>query len=166
MIRLPETCLKDLQELLASIRPQQVLILHPQNDSVPDEFRNLQATVDTDTFSGDKTPALLEHMQVYDVVLLAGFETLPRKSAKQLISRIRDFHAHHFLLLADRKKIKHGGDWSKNDFIALGLRLFRDYKDEGDVIVYRFELSDYKTTPEWLNSRHWANPELYGKYRW
>lgn len=166
MTQLPESCLNDLQELLASISPRQTLVLLPPDDPVREVLRGLGGTLEFDNCSGDKIPASLEHMRMYDVVIFAGFETLPRKFARQLISRIRDFHAHHFLLLADRKKMKQDGDWSTNDFIALGLRLFRDYKDEGNVIIYRFELSDYKTTPEWLNSRYWANPELYGKYRW
>lgn len=29
-----------------------------------------------------------------------------------------------------------------------------------------FDLSDYKATPDWLNARHWANPQLWDKHRW
>lgn len=32
--------------------------------------------------------------------------------------------------------------------------------------VYLFDIETYKRTPDWLNARHWANPELWGKYRW
>jgi len=35
-----------------------------------------------------------------------------------------------------------------------------------DVPVYLFDIETYKRTPDWLNARHWANPELWGKYRW
>lgn len=32
--------------------------------------------------------------------------------------------------------------------------------------VYLFDIETYKHTPDWLNARNWANPELWGKYRW
>lgn len=32
--------------------------------------------------------------------------------------------------------------------------------------VYQFDIHDYKQTPDWLNPRNWANPELWDKYRW
>ncbi len=32
--------------------------------------------------------------------------------------------------------------------------------------VFNYDIRDYKHTPDWLNARHWANPELWGKYRW
>ena len=32
--------------------------------------------------------------------------------------------------------------------------------------MYLFDIETYKQTPDWLNARHWANPELWGKYRW
>ncbi|TKA91199.1 hypothetical protein FAZ79_01265 [Guyparkeria sp. SB14A] len=35
-----------------------------------------------------------------------------------------------------------------------------------DAPVYLFDIKTYKHTPDWLNARNWANPELWGKYRW
>lgn len=32
--------------------------------------------------------------------------------------------------------------------------------------VFNYDIRDYKHTPDWLNARNWANPELWGKYRW
>jgi hypothetical protein len=32
--------------------------------------------------------------------------------------------------------------------------------------IYGFDLGSYKATPDWLNARHWAHPEHWGKYRW
>jgi hypothetical protein len=29
-----------------------------------------------------------------------------------------------------------------------------------------FDVGSYKATPDWLNARHWANPQLWDKYRW
>ncbi|AXI02339.1 DUF6231 family protein [Aquirhabdus parva] len=32
--------------------------------------------------------------------------------------------------------------------------------------LWQFNILEYKQTPDWLNSRYWANPENWGKYRW
>lgn len=31
---------------------------------------------------------------------------------------------------------------------------------------WQFNLYDYKQRPDWLNSRYWANPENFDKFRW
>ncbi|MFP4639754.1 MAG: DUF6231 family protein [Guyparkeria sp.] len=45
--------------------------------------------------------------------------------------------------------------------IALGYKA-----SSPDDPVYQFDIHDYKQTPDWLNPRNWANPELWDKYRW
>lgn len=37
---------------------------------------------------------------------------------------------------------------------------------ESQLTLYLFQLYAYKSPPEWLNSRYWANPELFDKFRW
>ncbi len=32
--------------------------------------------------------------------------------------------------------------------------------------VYLFDIETYKRTPDWLNARNWANPEMWDKHRW
>jgi hypothetical protein len=32
--------------------------------------------------------------------------------------------------------------------------------------LWQFNILEYKQTPDWLNSRYWANPENFDKYRW
>ena len=32
--------------------------------------------------------------------------------------------------------------------------------------VMAFDVGCYKSTPDWLNARHWANPQLWDKHRW
>ncbi|MFO7808749.1 DUF6231 family protein [Guyparkeria sp.] len=39
-------------------------------------------------------------------------------------------------------------------------------RQAADEPIYLFDIETYKRTPDWLNARHWANPELWGKYRW
>lgn len=32
--------------------------------------------------------------------------------------------------------------------------------------VLYFDIHQYKDTPDWLNARHWANPQNWNKFRW
>lgn len=54
-----------------------------------------------------------------------------------------------------------GVEDAKSRMIALGFR-----GTELPEPVFNYDIRDYKHTPDWLNARHWANPELWGKYRW
>ena len=86
-----------------------------------------------------------------------------------IIARLRDLYS-KFLLVA----VPIGRDWqglrSHWDCVelrALGLRLIKRYTYQGKPLhLYQFDIIDYKTTPDWLNSRHWANPEMWDKARW
>ncbi|MFP4252452.1 MAG: DUF6231 family protein [Guyparkeria sp.] len=53
-----------------------------------------------------------------------------------------------------------GGEIDRN-MVSLGYT-----RQRGDEPMYLFDIETYKRTPDWLNARNWANPELWGKYRW
>ena len=39
---------------------------------------------------------------------------------------------------------------------------FRRLAPRPDAVLHEYRLRDYKTPPEWLNARFWANPERFG----
>lgn len=50
---------------------------------------------------------------------------------------------------------------------ALGLRCLDVFEVDGQPWgLNHFSLKTYKKTPGWLNSRFWANPRLWNKFRW
>ncbi len=50
---------------------------------------------------------------------------------------------------------------------ALGLRcLTVIHAQQQSWGLNHFSPKSYKPTPDWLNSRHWANPQLWNKHRW
>lgn len=53
------------------------------------------------------------------------------------------------------------GDADDRQMVALGYRRL-----EAAIPLYQFDIETYKDTPDWLSPRNWANPELWGKYRW
>lgn len=95
-----------------------------------------------------------------DLVLLSGLEELSRAEGEILLSRLRDLYARRVLA-----RVIPDGTWQNNDMTAFGFTRLADLGgDHG--LLYGFDVGTYKTTPDWLNPRYWANPELWGKYRW
>ena len=35
--------------------------------------------------------------------------------------------------------------------------------DNDEIIVFIYDISEYKDNPDWLNSENWANPDLWDK---
>lgn len=35
-----------------------------------------------------------------------------------------------------------------------------------EIALYQFDIAKYKPTPDWLNPKNWANPQLWDRYRW
>ena len=92
----------------------------------------------------------------------AGFSG--ESAAIQLVSRLRDCQAERVVVIAGPGG---GGPLGRQALIGLGFRRWASSHDErGQRRWYAFDLADYKVTPDWLNARHWANPELWDKYRW
>ena len=102
----------------------------------------------------------------YDCVLVTDtLEHLPKHEAGILLSRLRDLYARYLLVAVKVGESEGGGTtrWSESELLAYGLRRLGRY---GPVHVYAFDIYDYKLTPDWLNSKYWANPELFDKYWW
>ncbi|AOV18026.1 hypothetical protein BJI67_14000 [Acidihalobacter aeolianus] len=95
----------------------------------------------------------------YALALLAdGLDDLSSDDGRRLIAGLRDLYAETLYCLASSER------WPTPSMLALGLRPLASYPSS--LALYHFDLYDYKRTPDWLNSRHWANPERWDKARW
>ncbi len=113
---------------------------------------------------GEDVPARLARLGRYDLALVAGvLEPLPVQAGAALLARLRDVHARRLLVL-----VRDGaGAWDESALRGYGLRPAGSWGGAGGTTcLYEFDLYDYKTTPDWLNAKHWAHPELWDKYRW
>jgi hypothetical protein len=99
-------------------------------------------------------------------VLLHTLEYQPDVEGKRLLGRLRDMLASCVIVgVADDRTAT--TDWTIADFIALGFRRSPGSRDLAPGwALYRHDIHDYKTTPSWLSSRYWANPQRWGKERW
>jgi hypothetical protein len=96
-------------------------------------------------------------------------EHLEKASAEHLLARLRDIHTKKLVIVVPigEQWKNHTSHWEETDLLALGFILKADLTvDHKPVHVYAFDITSYKTTPDWLNSKYWANPELWNKYWW
>ncbi|HKK15886.1 MAG TPA: DUF6231 family protein [Gammaproteobacteria bacterium] len=172
MQKLPEECITQIQQLVDTINPASLLL--GGDDDRAGELAEIMAEKNIQnvtSVTGANIYSRICKLGVFDLVILAGIETIQKKAAMQLIGRIRDFHARHLLVMVltdrDQSSAEFASYWQRQDFIACGMRLFNKYPaGKHELQIYRFEMSDYKVTPEWFNSKFWANPELFDKFRW
>lgn len=84
-----------------------------------------------------------------------ALDGLDAQQARHLISRVRLYAAPRILIAASP-----GCALDEAAFRALGFTL--SGTDTADnVRVYYYDLDTYKSVPDWLNARFWANPERW-----
>lgn len=104
--------------------------------------------------------------QVFDkqyplAVIVLPAEHSPSVLFAKTIQQCRDLFGRQCLVLSPIGNMQ--------DLMALGFSRLSQEKWAFDTIDYelwQFNLFDYKQIPTWLNSKFWANPELWDKFRW
>lgn len=100
---------------------------------------------------------------LYDLVLFNNIlSNVSHEKAEQLIAQVRDQHSKQLLVLQSETS-----NWETTNFIQMGMQQIAKFNPANDTPeIWYFSLETYKRVPEWLNSRFWANPEKFDKYRW
>ena len=86
----------------------------------------------------------------------------------RLLARLRDLHADKVIHIeSSSAETEYPDGWSMTDSLALGFSQ-RTSVNTGDVDlqIFEFDIRTYKSAPDWLNAKHWANPEMWEKHRW
>ncbi|NNH36833.1 hypothetical protein HLH12_15080 [Acinetobacter sp. NIPH 2377] len=77
----------------------------------------------------------------------------------QLLVKLRDLMAKRIMVvsqLQDEKLLR-----------ALGFtQLIDRTQHDSDFALWQFNILTYKHVPDWFNSKFWANPENWNKFRW
>lgn len=76
------------------------------------------------------------------------------------LAAMRDLYAQAVLAVADGECPLSPPQWRSLGFLP------HWHDDDAGLTLHGFNLYDYKHRPDWLNSKYWANPELWGVYRW
>lgn len=106
---------------------------------------------------------MLPFQQRYDlgVVILNNeqMDTLSTHHKSQMLVKLRDLMAKRIVVLshiADEQLLR-----------SLGFTQLIEQKNiEQDFALWQFNILNYKHVPDWFNSKFWANPENWNKFRW
>lgn len=83
---------------------------------------------------------------------------MDKAAAEALLAGMRDINAQKVFWVLGKD-----APWTAKEALALG---FRQLQHSGASTLYGFDIDNYKTTPDWLNAKNWANPERWDKSRW
>jgi len=89
-------------------------------------------------------------------------ETLAKTEAMQWLGVLKNKLSQHVILILDIEKAREN-TWQLTDFLGLGFKLYQQV--DGYQIFY-YAIESYQIKKDWLNAKHWANPENFNKYRW
>ncbi|WP_336930491.1 DUF6231 family protein [Acinetobacter tandoii] len=105
----------------------------------------------------------LPFTQRYDLgfVVLDNLEmsSLSDVTKAQFLVKLRDLMVKKLVVVAteqDNKLMR-----------SLGFTQLIEKSAQGnDLAIWQFNILNYKHVPDWFNSKYWANPENWNKFRW
>jgi len=161
-----------LERQLEAFAPRSILALGDTASGLVQGF--CRQASDCDLVSLDASQAADELLsradsRRHDFGLVAGFlEQVDKETGNAVLARLRDVLVRRLCVVVEDP---HGEDrearWSNAEMAAFGFSFLGRFKIQGrDLELYGFDIANYKQTPEWLNARHWANPERWNKDRW
>ncbi len=164
--------LPDLRRRLESHKPASVLAIGAQAGALVAAYQSAHpdcriAHLDADgTLGGEMLLKELAGHGRFDFVIVRGvLESVDADTGAHLLARLRDVHTRRFCVVLDTNDGEH--PWQAQELAAMGLSHWStETTGEATLEVYGFDLGTYKSTPDWLNARHWAHPEHWGKHRW
>lgn len=153
-----------IQSITAKLAPSSILLLQETASSTLSQ--QLAQSKNTKLNIVHSSDALLDNIKKRGLHELAIFlyplNWCKKEDAINCISALRDIYCRHLLLLNNAEPS--GKQLPQHDLIALGLNELDLGKSNEHLFEYN--ILNYKQTPDWLNAKNWANPELYDKYRW
>ena len=164
--------LADLSRRLEAYAPASVLAVGPQAGALLTACQNAEsdrriAYLDPHgTMDAGELLEALSRMERFDFGIVRGvLERVDPDTGAHLMARLRDVHTRRFCVVLGTQ---HGERrWQAAELIAMGLAHWSsETLNDAELEIYGFDLGTYKATPDWLNARHWAHPEHWGKFRW
>ena len=106
---------------------------------------------------------ILPFTQRYDLAVVL-FDTEPLKALSssektQILVKLRDLLAKRIMVL--------GSVEDSQLLRSLGFtQLIEHASNDANLAFWQFNILTYKHVPDWFNSKFWANPENWNKFRW
>jgi len=97
----------------------------------------------------------------FDLAIISDLiDATDKTTVIQWLSRLRHCHTPHLLLMVP---VPYPADWQLCDFLSLGMEKMAE---DTHMQLFSYQIEYYRSKHDWLNSKYWAHPENYDKYRW
>ena len=161
---------QDLLSIVREQKPASLLAVTPEANQLFAEGFAPEQPIHFTQVEGSEIIRGIDGASRYELGFVGNtLEHLDKTSARIVVSRLRDLYCRilYLALPMGTRWPKTHSHWEHAEMIALGLRLISRYRVKQEPLhLYVFDIHNYRKTPDWLNSRHWANPEMWEKARW
>ncbi|WP_455203829.1 DUF6231 family protein [Kaarinaea lacus] len=161
---------KLITKILNQCTPKTLIGIGKSTKNILQDYIRSHPDCKADYYKPNEALPELQKDVSYDFALVANtLEHLDTNEANHLLANLRDIHSKKLVVIVPigTDWREHKSYWQETDLLALGFLLKGSYKVNNlPVHIYAFDIENYKTTPDWLNNRYWANPENYDKYWW
>lgn len=159
-----------LFNVLKESQPKSMLLIGNTANFYTSEYLRHQPDCATKELPAISAAREIEKNKIYDFALLSNaLEYMDKQQAGILIASLRDIHSKKLVIITPIGNSWPGltSYWEETDLLSYGFILKAQYKINNNPLhVYAYDIANYKSTPDWLNSKHWANPEEWNKHWW
>ena len=149
----------DLKLLVQEIKPKTLLVIGAETLDLDTEAIQCSQISVSDSLSA------LDGLGRFDLVIALGaLSELDKKHGELLLGSLRNLHAKRLLLSHTPCP-----NWSLQDFLAFAMSELNRYPanaDSPEQQLFEYNIFSYKSVPDWLNNKFWANPKMWDKERW
>ncbi len=170
----PTELLFDIETLINSAQPRRILLLGNVDPAFLDDYLAQKTLINQSCevvhLTTDRITELWQLDSRFDVGLVLNLlEHLDKKTGQQVLSRLRDVLAPQYCAALPVSSA--GSQWALADLFGFALSTVNTYAEDAELgqealTLFKYNIEDYKKTPDWLNADNWANPQLWGKYWW
>ena len=169
----PKELFFDIETLINVAQPSRILLIGDCDPEFLQNYQTQKSLIQQDclvsTLSCDDIDELWQTQEAFDVAIVVNlFEHIDKNKGMQVLSRLRDVLSPQYCIALPLSPDTNTNDWHLTDLFSFALSKVASYKQENgrEIGLFKYNLNDYKKTPDWLNADNWANPQMWGKYWW
>ena len=169
----PKDLFFDIETLINTAQPSRILLIGDCDAGFLTTYQQqkklIQQDCEINSISSTDIDQLWQINDAYDVAIVVNlFEHLEKSKGMQVLSRLRDVLSPQYCIALPVSKSRNDAEWHLTDLFSFALSKVSSYQqdNESTISLFKYNINDYKKTPDWLNADNWANPQMWGKYWW
>ena len=166
----------DIETLVNVSQAESILLIGDVSAEFLNDYRSQKMLIKQDCqITHIKSKDIEQLWQIssrFDVAIAADlFEHIEKVKGMQVLSRLRDVLSPQYCICLPLNKMANNQGWHLTDLFSFALSRVSSYEvdtndSSSELGLFKYNISDYKKTPDWLNADNWANPQMWGKYWW